>query len=249
MGGSSRRWSTRAEMERSTLDPRTAIVAAVVAIVGLVSLAPLDGARAAIAALLVSCAGLIFSAEPTRTFFRSLVAIPFATTVAAAAPLRLVEEWGVDAVRAAYAAGWWHAISLVLTAWLCTYLALTLASHLSTERLLAGLAALKVPPLLILLFTFIARYMSVFAARITSMRRAIAARAPRLGRMEKAHLYGHLGGSLVLRTHDTGERIHQAMLARGFDGTLPSAPLPRLRAVDLAAPVFALAIVVALWAL
>lgn len=236
-------------MERLTLDPRTAIVATAVAIVGLVSLAPLDGARAAIAALLVVCAGLILAADPGRTFTRSLLAIPFAATVAAAAPLRLVGDWSAVAVRAAYVAGWWHAVSLVITAWLCTSLALTLASHLSTERLLAGLAALKVPSVLILLLTFIGRYMNVFGARITSMRRAIDARAPRLGRMEKAHLYGHLGGSLVLRTHDTGERIHQAMLARGFDGTLPSAPLPRLRAVDLAAPVFALAIVLALWAL
>lgn len=231
------------------LDPRMAVVATAIAIVGLVSLTPLDGARTVIAVLLVVCAGMVLAAEPGTTLVRSLIAIPFAASVAAAAPLRLVEQWSVEAVRVAYSVGWWHAASLVFTAWLCTYLTLTLASHLSTERLLAGLTALKVPSLLILLFTFVARYMSVFSARITSMRRAISARAPHLRRMEKAHLYGHLGGSLVLRTHDAGERIHQAMLARGFDGTLPSAPLPRPRAVDLAVPVFTLAIVVALWAL
>lgn len=228
------------------LDPRAAILAALVGIVGIVSISPLDAARLAIIVLLVVCASMILSPSPRSTFLRSLVAIPFAIGIAAFSPLRLVATWNAEGVRAAYAAGWWHAVSLVVVAWLCAYIALTLTSHLGTERLLTGLTALKVPPVLIMLFSFIARYMRVLGDRIVTMTRAIDARAPHLRRLEKAHLYGHLGGSLMLRTHDAGERIHQAMLARGFDGTLPTPPLPAFHALDLMAPLVALLTVVAI---
>jgi cobalt/nickel transport system permease protein len=45
-------------------------------------------------------------------------------------------------------------------------------------------------------------------------------------------VYGNLAGNLLIRSYDRGERIHAAMLSRGFTGRLPTAEVLHFRASD-----------------
>ncbi len=54
------------------------------------------------------------------------------------------------------------------------------------------------------------------------MRQAVASRAPELTGWRLIRLYGNLAGNLFIRSYERGERIHAAMLSRGYDGVLPA---------------------------
>jgi energy-coupling factor transporter transmembrane protein EcfT len=52
---------------------------------------------------------------------------------------------------------------------------------------------------------------------------------------------GTLAGAVVLRAAEKAAFTHEAMRARGYNGTTPYAPMPSLAKGDYAAPVLALA--------
>ncbi len=58
-----------------------------------------------------------------------------------------------------------------------------------------------------------------------------------------------MAGSLFLRAFERSDRIYMAMLARGYDGEVRAAPLPRLRPADWFVLVFSLALFLLLLAL
>jgi cobalt/nickel transport system permease protein len=98
-------------------------------------------------------------------------------------------------------------------------------------ELLQALTVLKLPSLLVAILTAMTRYITLLIEEISSLRRAALSRNL-LGRRHWQRLVvGNLIGSLFIRTYERGDRIHQAMLARGYTGSLPlpqSLPKPRL---------------------
>jgi len=76
------------------------------------------------------------------------------------------------------------------------------------------------------------RYLAVLIAEFNSMRRAAIARnlmsSPRWQRL----LVGHIIGALFIRTYERGDRIYQAMLSRGYTGSLPSVQVPQSKLKD-----------------
>jgi cobalt/nickel transport system permease protein len=63
------------------------------------------------------------------------------------------------------------------------------------------------------------RYIFVLVEEGQRMHRARALRTFGRGRIDMK-TFAHLVGQLLLRTIDRGQRIHLAMLCRGFDGTI-----------------------------
>jgi cobalt/nickel transport system permease protein len=39
--------------------------------------------------------------------------------------------------------------------------------------------------------------------------------------LRQARVYGHSAGALFIRSYERGERVHLAMLSRGYTGTMP----------------------------
>jgi cobalt/nickel transport system permease protein len=68
---------------------------------------------------------------------------------------------------------------------------------------------------------FMVRYLEVVGSELSRMRTAMAARgyAPRW--IGEIWALGAAGGALFIRSYERGERVHQAMLARGFSGEMP----------------------------
>ncbi len=91
--------------------------------------------------------------------------------------------------------------------------------------LLNGLVALRTPSLLISILASMSRYLYILVAELGAMRRAAASR-----NFSNRHLWsgknqawqrqvlGNMIGMLFIRTYDRGDRIHQAMLSRGYQG-------------------------------
>jgi cobalt/nickel transport system permease protein len=88
------------------------------------------------------------------------------------------------------------------------------------RRLLLALRQLGVPPVMVSILQFMYRYLYVLTEELDRMLKARRARSfRRSGRLDWGLLTG-LIGVLFLRAFERGERVHAAMLARGFDGTL-----------------------------
>lgn len=98
----------------------------------------------------------------------------------------------------------------------------------SVPALLKAMVALRVPPLLVAIFASMYRYIGLLSEEFTMMRRAAASRNLTQSARRQRLVLGNMIGSLFLRTYDRGERIHQAMLSRGYGGLPPVAGLPQL---------------------
>ncbi len=88
--------------------------------------------------------------------------------------------------------------------------------------LLHGLRQLKVPPLLVAILAAMYRYVGVLVTELATMRRAAMARNLLGHRRWHRLVIGNMIGALFVRTYERGDRIHQAMLSRGYTGLPPN---------------------------
>ena len=98
---------------------------------------------------------------------------------------------------------------------------LTLAATTSMPDLLVGLQRLRAPAIVVTIATLMLRYVDVIAAEARRMRLARIARGhdPRFLWQVGATARGV--GSLFVRSYERGERVHLAMLSRGWSGRMP----------------------------
>jgi cobalt/nickel transport system permease protein len=102
----------------------------------------------------------------------------------------------------------------------------------SVPILLHGLTVLKMPPLLVAILASMYRYLSVLIEEFNAMRRAALSRNLMNGRRWQRLVVGNMIGSLFIRTYERGERVHLAMLSRGYRGMPISVEAPRSRYRD-----------------
>ncbi len=98
---------------------------------------------------------------------------------------------------------------------------LTLAATTEPEAVLRGLRRLHLPDLMVQIMTFMLRYVDVVTDDLSRMVRAMRARGydPRSPRHWP--VLARTLGALFIRSYERGERVHLAMLSRGYDGRLP----------------------------
>jgi cobalt/nickel transport system permease protein len=206
------------------LDPRAKIVAAVVLIVGVVLAPPMRPLEFGLLVALLVAAAVIGRLPLLWVLRRSAMVLPVAGTIALFAPLaRSGGSFSVAGIVGAWSGGGWVvAWAIVSKAWVSVVVTVLLSGTTPTPQLIRGLEALKVPDVFVTLFSFVYRYVDVFRAQVRSMRVALDSRAPSMSRPRRWRLYGNLAGNLFVRAYDRGSRIHDAMLSRGFDGTLPT---------------------------
>lgn len=101
--------------------------------------------------------------------------------------------------------------------------------------LLHALVALRTPPVLVAILASMYRYIGVLIDEFSAMRRAATSRNLMISRRWQRLVVGNMIGSLFIRTYERGDRIHQAMLARGYQGLPPISEVPAGSRQDLAA--------------
>ncbi len=133
-----------------------------------------------------------------------------------------VEVLGLSLSEPGLAAGG----GLLAKATLSVLAATVLAATTEPRELLRGLERLRLPQVLVQILMFMIRYADVVGGELHRMRVARESRGFRGGRIGALRVLGPATGSLFVRCFERGERVHLAMLSRGYDGRLPSGPVP-----------------------
>ena len=102
-----------------------------------------------------------------------------------------------------------------------TLSAVLLGATTSFPDVLHGLERLRAPKLLVLIAAFMYRYLFTIADEVGRMRAALAARGYAPRHALQAQAIGRVATALFLRTYERAERVHLAMLARGWRETMP----------------------------
>jgi cobalt/nickel transport system permease protein len=113
-----------------------------------------------------------------------------------------------------------------------TVSAVLLGATTSFPDVLRGLESLRVPRLFTLIAALMYRYLFVVVEEVQRLRTGLAARGYRPRHALQARPVGLAVTALFLRTHARGERVHRAMLARGYRGTMPAGAPLVLRPAD-----------------
>jgi cobalt/nickel transport system permease protein len=196
------------------LDARVKLIGALALIVAVVAM-PIGawrwyGAAGLVLAFIVGLSG-IPPRELARRWLGLFVLVAFLVAmIAPAHPDR--GRYGLPAVAG----------SILIKNGLALMTMIVLAGTTPFPRLLAGMRKLGVPPVLVLTLQFMERFRHVLVAELDRMATARRARSfGRRGRLSWSLLAG-LIGMLFLRTLERTERVHDAMIARGWDGTIRS---------------------------
>jgi cobalt/nickel transport system permease protein len=119
-----------------------------------------------------------------------------------------------------------------IKAMLGTTSAVLLGATTSFPDVLHALERLKAPRLLVLIAAFMYRYLFVIVDEVTRMRAALAARGYAPKHALQAAAIGRVATALFLRTYERAERVHLAMLARGWTQAMPRLDVLTFRRAD-----------------
>jgi len=114
--------------------------------------------------------------------------------------------------------GAWNLLAKATTGVLAAVL---LAATTTPRALVGGLERLRVPVLLVQILSFMLRYLAVVTDDLHRMRIARESRGAPPGWLGQLRAVAGGVGALFVRSYERGERVHQAMLARGGTGRSP----------------------------
>lgn len=142
--------------------------------------------------------------------------------------------------------GLWSAWGIVAKATLAVLATGVLSATTPAPAILAGAQRLGIPRQFTTVAAFALRYLQVVLDELRRLQLARVARADDPRWLWQARAVAQSAGALAVRCFERGERVHIAMLARGFDGRLPDLQLaaPARSAawlLALAAPALAVA--------
>ncbi len=157
---------------------------------------------------------------PTYLAKRMVVELPFVVFAAlmpfiATGPR--IEVLGLSVSEAGLTSAW----ALLAKGTLGVLASLTLAATTEPHHLLVGLERLRLPQQLVQIMGFMVRYLDVVTDEMRRMRvaresRGFTARNPR-----HWPVLARSAGALFIRSYERGERVHLAMVARGYTGATP----------------------------
>ncbi|MEK6233782.1 MAG: cobalt ECF transporter T component CbiQ [Planctomycetales bacterium] len=159
-------------------------------------------------------AGLLIAIElagiPWRyVILRLAVFAPFALMLSLSIPLSRGLEGG------------WTLMGGVLAKALLSWTTvLVLVNTTPFDSILSALRRLRLPAVLVAVLSFTYRYLFVLVDELNRMSRARSARTFRRNGIFRLQDLASVISMLLLRSFERAERVHRAMLARGFDGDM-----------------------------
>ena len=189
---------------------------------------------------------------------RSIIALPFALAAASvlfSLPGQALVKFEIGPLQLAVTeAGLLRFTSILVRSWLSVQMAVLLVATTQFPDLLHALRHLHVPAVLVSIISFMYRYLSVLSDEALRLLRAREARsAAALGHVKgggtlawRARVAGSMAGQLFLRSYERSERIYNAMVARGYTGTLLTLKPHVMKDRDWAALVVALLILLSI---
>ncbi|MCE5231470.1 cobalt ECF transporter T component CbiQ [bacterium] len=212
-------------------DPRAKVVTALAFIAVVISFGKYD--VSALLPLLAYPVALIVAGNLPARFVlgKLLLALPFALVIGMFNPL-LDRTALVQLGDLRVSGGWVSFASIMLRFGLTVSAAVILIATTGFGPVCLALNRLKAPRVFTTQLMLLYRYLFVLTEEAGRMMRAWSLRAVSERRIS-IRVFGSLAGQLLLRALDRAQRLHAAMLCRGFDGTIR--PMRRLKftAADL----------------
>ncbi|MFD0270495.1 cobalt ECF transporter T component CbiQ [Streptomyces sp. NPDC127106] len=151
---------------------------------------------------------------------RLLIEIPF---VAFAVLMPFVAEGErVDVLGLSLSvSGLWGAWNVLAKGTLGVAASVLLASTTELRELLLGLQRLRLPSLLVQIASFMIRYGDVITDELRRMSIARRSRGFEARGIRHWGVLAKTAGALFIRSYERGERVHLAMVSRGYTGSMP----------------------------
>jgi cobalt/nickel transport system permease protein len=185
------------------LDPRSKILAFAALIIAILCI-PMNGGFQFFIYFFVAAILMGISQVPLNFIMgRTLAVLPFIALASLAAPWK----------------GWLGLWILFLRAILCLIMLILLTNTTRFVELLRGMRKLGCPSILAMNLSFLYRYLFVLTEEAMRMKQARDCR--RVGRAPfraELKILSSMLGTLLIRSFERAERMHAAMLSRGFAG-------------------------------
>ena len=198
------------------LDPRAKLITTLVFIVMVVSLGKYEISM--MIPFVIYPVAMVAGADLPVFYLlkKILIVSPFAVLIGIFNPL-LDTQPLLEIGRVSLSGGWVSFFSILIRFTLTVGAALILICLTGFNGVCMALEKLKVPTPFVIQLLFLYRYLFVLIEEASRMIRARSLRSFDSGRM-RFKVFVPLLGQLLLRTLDRAQRIHLAMLCRGFDG-------------------------------
>jgi cobalt/nickel transport system permease protein len=118
--------------------------------------------------------------------------------------------------------GLWGAWTILAKATLGLGASIVLSATTTVPDLIWALDRLHVPKVITAIAGFMVRYLDIVAGEFSRRRVAMASRGYEPRWLWQVGPLAQSAGSLFIRSFERGERVHNAMVARGFTGQMPS---------------------------
>jgi len=218
------------------LDPRTKIVTTFIFVLAVVLTPPPLWQAFVLYLAIIATAILISRVPPLYIIKRSLVIIPFVLFIGIFIPFLRPGDatgsyniWIWDVSNSGLVILW----GVVIKSWLSVICLILLTATTRFTELLNGLEQLYFPKIMIMILSFMYRYIFVLVDEVIRMKQARDSRNFGGRQLQWLKTIGNMVGTLFIRSYERGERVYAAMVARGFEGQMRTLSRLRFRMADL----------------
>lgn len=202
------------------LEPHVKILAAFLFIV-VVILTPITNWIAYLGYFILIASVILVARLPLGTVLkRSLIEVPF-ILFAVLMPFFGTGEQIEVGPFTLFEEGLVAASAIVAKGTLGVLTAITLSASTQAREMLRGFERLRMPSVMVQIITFMLRYVNVVNDELARMRVARESRGFVASGLRDWKFLAAAAGTLFIRSYERGERVHLAMLARGYQGKLP----------------------------
>ena len=202
------------------LPPQVKLVAAF-SFVFLVAITPREAVWGFLAyGVAISGVAIVSKIRPTFMALRMLGILPFiafAFLIPFVASGQQTEVLGLSVSSE----GLWAAWNILAKASIGAATSIVLAATTEVPDILAGMSRLKVPAVLTSIAGFMIRYLELIVEEIGRIRVAMASRGYDPRWLWQSKPIAASAGTMFVRSYERGERVYDAMVARGFQGEMP----------------------------
>jgi cobalt/nickel transport system permease protein len=191
------------------LDPRTKIVSLFLYVIFVVLTKPYDFFQFIMYLMIIFIIIFISKVPLNYIIKKSLLVFPFVLLTIIFIPFYKKGSPGLIII--------WN---VLIKSWLCVLAMITLSSTTKFSNFLNGLKLLKVPKILVILLSFMYRYIFVLLDETMRIEQARNSRYFGGKLLKQIRVFGNIIGILFIRTYERTERIFQSMLSRGFNGDI-----------------------------
>ncbi len=180
-----------------------------------------------------------------RTLARATAVLPFSLAAVIGIPFAGGGETLELAGVRMSVEGIWTLAGVSMKAFLSAAMLSVVTSSTGFEGMVKAMRSLGMPALVADILSLSWRYLFLLADEAVRLKRAASARGFMPRWLPQAVIVGRLAGNLFVRSYERAERVHGAMMLRGFAGAMPVPRAPAIRPSDLAQAALALTAIAA----